>query len=168
MTTQQCSGIKPLLLSAAGVGCPCTSTAVASACTCSHALQRTTLASSLKGDQDQWMCTKAFVAKTHHLLLLWQLLLPLLPQQMLSGPLHKETYPLGCRKNKLKPGLWMATHSSSLEPVLVRPCSLCSTAASVMFLGLSCQPSSDITSCYMEVLLRPEGCCRQTRMGSSW
>lgn len=133
-----------------------------------HALQRTTLVSSSKGDQDQWICTKAFVAKIHHLLLLWQLLLPLLPQRMLSEPHRKETYPLGCRKNKLKPGLWMATHSSPLEPVLVRWCLLCSTVASITFLGLSCQPSCDITSCYMEVLLGPECCCRQTRMLSHW
>lgn len=71
------------------------------------------------------------------------------------------------RQGQLKLGLWMATHRCLLEPILARWC-LCTTVAPIMCLALSCQPSCDITRCYMEVLLGPGCCCWQTRMGGCW
>lgn len=109
----------------------------------------------------------AVVPKTRCLLLLQPLLLPSIPQHTASELHHRKPHPLGCRQGQLKLGLWMATHRCLLEPILARWC-LCTTVAPIMCLALSCQPSCDITRCYMEVLLGPGCCCWQTRMGGCW
>lgn len=45
---------------------------------------------------------------------------------------------------------------------------LCTTAAPIICLALSCQPSSNVASCYMELLSGPRHCWWQTRMGGCW
>lgn len=107
------------------------------------------------------------VAKTHSLLLLQLHLLPLLPQHAMSESHHRKPHALGCRQGQLKLGLWMATHRCLLELILARWC-LCTTVAPIICLALSCQPSCDIASCYMEVLSGPGCHCWQTRTGGCW
>lgn len=78
-----------------------------------------------------------------------------------------KTRTLGCRQSQFKLRLRKATHRCLLELILARWC-LCTAVAPIICQALSCQPSCDIASCYMDVFSGPECRCWQTRIGGCW